>query len=235
MPSPYALLRVLQVLFEVQARDVLSRLDLQSVLETEQLPDTSAWVRAVANATRPLLRGFWHQGMLRQRRRFLDRQQRKALGVAFDLFNPRVLEVVDTAVLEFCEETNATATVELAEALAAVRRRFREGLPRGDALQSLATSVREIFADPYRAFRIAATETSRFLHGGQLLAMQENPAVRKKQWLASADACDDCLELDGEQRNLDEPFVVLPGRGPYRIVQAPPLHPHCFCDLTEVL
>jgi hypothetical protein len=79
--------------------------------------------------------------------------------------------------------------MELKQALAELRSLLKRGLRRGDAVGYLARKVRQIFADPARAFRIATTESSRAMHGGALHAAKENPLVKKKEWLASSDAC----------------------------------------------
>ena len=152
-----------------------------------------------------------------------------------DLFNPRVLDAVDEAVLKFCRATNRTAVEDLRTAIRKLREALRKGLKRGDAVQVLAKKIRKIFADPQRAYRIAVTETSRAVHGGALLAAKEDPDVGGKQWLASPNACERCMELDGKEVGLDEPFYVDPKGGPYAVTDTPPLHPYCFCDMTEVL
>ena len=153
---------------------------------------------------------------------------------SFDLFNPRVLEAVDHATYDFCRETMDTATTDVRTALEELRQLMREGLPQGDAVALLAVKVREIFADPYRAFRIATTEGSRAIHGGQAMAALE-AGVTRHTWLASSDACELCLALDGKTVNIGEPFWVNPRGGPYARVLYPPLHPHCFCTTTEEL
>jgi hypothetical protein len=70
------------------------------------------------------------------------------------------------------------------------------------------------------------------LRGGQLMAAMDSGVATGKTWLASGDACEQCLELDGVTKDLDEPFIVLPGGGPYARVMHPPLHPSCLCDMT---
>ena len=220
LTSSYVLQRALQVIFDAQARDVWSRFRLD-----EDIPDTSAWIPAVARIAKPVFLRYFQEGIRRQYQQRSLPLRKKQLSLAFDLFNPRVLDAVDQAVLQFCQETNDTATLAAEEAREEVRRLLKEGLPRGDAYTFMAAKIRTIFADPYRAFRIATTETSRAMHGGQLLAMKEEPLVRAKQWLASSDACDLCLELDGLEKPLDEPFVTLPKGGPYAVVMTPPRHP----------
>lgn len=154
------------------------------------------------------------------------------IGFDFDLFNPRVLRAVDALTMAFCQDTFQTAQVAVRDAQEATRQLLRDGLPRGAAVELLARNVRTIFADPKRAFTIAATEGSRAVHGGQMAAAQE-AGVERHSWLASADACEHCLKLDGKTVKIGEPFWVNPKGGPYAVVLYPPLHPHCFCTTTE--
>lgn len=156
------------------------------------------------------------------------------IEVSFDLFNPRVLDAVDQATLVLCRETLDTSTMKLQEALEGIKKLLREGLPQGAAVAYLAKKVREIFADPYRAHLIASSESSRAVHGGQLLAAKDSGVVTKKVWLSSSDSCDLCQSLDGLEKNLDEPFIVI-GTGPYARVMYPPAHPACMCSMTEAI
>lgn len=274
--NPTKLMRLLNLLYQQQARDVLSK-----VRPGDPPPDTSGWVRATADAVKPLLLEMWQQGMVQASARIAAKlgkraeadmprvpapsmdgmrrhqpgnesifgprmEQRSApmltlvrkrlvckasgqrktedLGFSFDLFNPKVLDAVDAAAYAFCRETNETATRELGDALDDLRRLMREGLPQGDAVALLAKKVRMIFADPMRAFRIAATEGSRAVHGGQMMAAVE-AGVKRHSWLASADACEQCLSLDGKTVNIGEPFHVDQKGGPYAVILYPPAHP----------
>lgn len=156
------------------------------------------------------------------------------LNLSFDLFNPKVIESVNQATMAFCRETLDTATSELTTALEELRRKMREGLAAGDAVAALAVKVRTIFADPARAFRIAATEGSRAVHGGQMMLAAE-AGVTKHSWLASSDACPSCLKLNGKTVEIGKPFHVDSKGGPYAICLHPPLHPFCFCSTVEEL
>ena len=162
------------------------------------------------------------------------RKQRKQLGTSFDLFDPRVLRAVDRATLSFCEETNDTATTDLKEAIRKLRQLLRAGLEKGKAIAQLAREVKRIFADPARAYRIAVSETSRAVHAGALYNAKESSLKLKKEWLASLASCPLCLDLNGVQKELDEPFLV-DGTGPYARIMHPPRHPHCACSWTEVI
>jgi hypothetical protein len=250
---PYTLARTLQAIFTSQAREVLLHLSL----EDPRSPGLTHWIPVTARAAAPLLLPLFQEGVLRTEERISGsrsrvihrgfpfglsywlrvlkaRRKSSALQLSFDLFNPRIQEAVEALTLTFCEETLATAAGELEESLQKLWELLREGLERGEAYTWIAREVRRIFADPVRAYRIAATEGSRALHAGQLLAAKESGVVRGLRWLASSDACPRCLAIDGKEVPLGKPFLVE-GSGPYAVVKHPPLHPNCFCTVTEVL
>lgn len=157
-------------------------------------------------------------------------------GMDFNLFEPKVLDAVDSAVYAFCRETMETAVSDWSTSLEQLRLLMREGLPRGDAVQLLAKKTREVFADPARAFRIATTETSRAMHGGARMAARESGVVTGFQWLSSVDSCKEvCIPLNGKQVKDGEPYLITSGKPPYNIIWHPPAHPHCQCDETEII
>lgn len=247
----------LNTIFAQQARDVAGKVTIEG-----GVPDLAYWVRATAETVKPLLLQMAQIGMLQSQRR-IDAKLRKPstlgdlrrynvgneaafvgkglvtksavpkLVSRFDLFNPKVLDAVDAAAFAFCRETMQTAAGDLGTVLGKLRTALKNGLSQGDATKILAVKVREIFASPMRAFRIAITESSRAVHSGQLIAAKESNVVKSKTWLASADACERCLELDGKNVPLGQPFYVDPKGGPYATVMYPPLHPNCFCAFTE--
>jgi len=238
--NPSDLNKVLQWVFQAQTRDVLSRINFDEAM-AGNLPPLDKWIKILADMSSGPLLALWQRGIIHQVTRLWQKKRRRGpnpsrlFRMSGFLFNPRVLDAVNTLTMQFCKETNATATDDLEKSMKKIRQLFHEGLPRGDCLQLMTRQVQTIFADPFRAHRIATTETSRFMHGGQLYSMKEQAdIVKKKEWLASSDACDRCLAMNGQQRDLDEPFKIK-GTGPYAVIQYPPLHPHCFCDMTEVL
>ncbi len=164
-----------------------------------------------------------------------DFHRRPEFSFAFDLFNPWVLTAVDDAVMAFCRSTLETALGDLADPISEFRRQLAEGVEAGEATISLNRRALEVFNDPFRAARVAQTEASRAVHLGQVLAAKESGVVAGKRWLASPDACDLCLSLNGKVVGLDEPFHVFPKGGPYAMVYHPPAHPHCFCSLLDEL
>lgn len=246
--------RLLQQSFSAQAAEVARTLS-RAVFEGGDVPEFTYWPERLVTAVRPVVTQLYHQGITESRRRLaglrgvpalrwpqriaisngrIFGEKLKQLGVSFDLFDPKVLRAVDRATLEFCEETNETAVEKLKDAVVKLRELLKRGLEEGKATALLAREVKRIFADPSRAYRIAATETSRALNAGALLNAKESSLKLKKEWLASGDACGQCLDLNGVQKGLDEPFLV-DGTGPYARIMHPPLHPHCFCTWTEVL
>ena len=159
------------------------------------------------------------------------------LVVSFDRnTTSRLRDAVDAAALRFCTETNETATRELKQAVEALRRLLKRGLGQDVAVAVLAKKVQRIFNDPYRAYRIAATESVRAVAGGQLLAAEDSGVVRGKRWLRSADPCELCKSISTRKVfKLDEPFYVDPKGGTYSVCKTPPLHPHCQCDQEMVV
>ena len=73
------------------------------------------------------------------------------------------------------------------------------------------------------------------MHGGARMAARESGVVTGFQWLASSDACETCLNLDGKQVKEGEPYLITSGKPPYNVIWHPPAHPHCFCDETEII
>jgi len=82
----------------------------------------------------------------------------------------------------------------------------------------------------YRADTIARTELVSAQNHGKLEGWNQasdkglfDKPTSVKEWSAAADACDECLDLDGERVRLDEPFSAG--------VMSPSLHPRCRCSM----
>ena len=99
------------------------------------------------------------------------------LAEAFDIFNPRILDAVRSAVFRFCDATNATSVTRIETALDLLRGSLAAGLEAGIAQKAMVERVQAIFQDPQRAFAIAVTETSRAVHSGQEIAARESGVV----------------------------------------------------------
>jgi len=135
----------------------------------------------------------------------------------------------------FCDATLATSTREINQALSDLRAELREGTSQGDPYHVVGQRVANIFANPYRAQRIAQTEMVRASGAGEILEMQEE-GIDRVRWLASSDACDLCLSIDMKEVEVGQSFFIhKKGAVQYRNVLHPPAHPHCFCEITPVL
>jgi hypothetical protein len=158
----------------------------------------------------------------------------RGLEISWDLLQRGVLDYVRTAPMLFAASTMETASKAAANVIADVRSELGAALSQGETVREINRRMRGIFADPDRAARIGQTETSRAMHAGQLDAMIQG-GITKASWLASSDACDLCLSLNGKIVNAGEPFYIHPKGGRYAVVLAPPSHPHCMCSMTEVI
>lgn len=143
--------------------------------------------------------------------------------------DPNVEELARRYLYDFAASTLATSKLNILEAYQQTGEVMAHGLAHGNTLDMLTQEIGRIFHDPYRANMIAASEASRLYHGGQLITASDSGEVEGKTWLASSDACEECLALNGKTVPLNEPFVDKPGR--YGRVMHPPLHPFCMCSL----
>lgn len=109
-----------------------------------------------------------------------------------------------------------------------------EGLNPSDAMdraQALADAYRDRLLDS-RAMMIARTEVMGAANEGRAIAWQQaidagliDPAGSSKEWIAEADACEECSTYDGEIVGINDLFSSDSGM--------PPAHPNCRC--TAVL
>jgi SPP1 gp7 family putative phage head morphogenesis protein len=104
-----------------------------------------------------------------------------------------------------------------------VARAIEEGWSNDKLAGQIADSY--AFSDE-RAMMIARTETAFADVAGNMIAYKESGLVDKKQWLAAADCCDECQDLNGEVVGIDEPFSDGS--------DAPPAHPNCRCDFLPI-
>lgn len=181
-------------------------------------------------AGRQTMRGIAQQFGEKSARWRVKRIPTPALDFAFDLFNPRILQAIDEAALAFAQSTLDTLTVDVRKWEDKFRQELREGLESGEGVRDLGIRIGRLIADPNRAFRAGVTEASRAVHAGEILAAKQSGVADKKQWLASSDACDLCLELHGKIVGLDEAFHVDAKGEAYAAVYHPPRHPFCMCS-----
>ena len=215
-----------------------------------QAVDLGRWQNALIERIIPLYQQYAHDGQLSFAQHV---QQPKAVkrgaGVVLidgtttkpptavvddyiEVFDPNVANFARAWAYDFAASTLATTNMRIMEVYQRTANTIATSLEQGNTLDQLSQALGFIFNDPARAQMIAASEASRAYHGGQMITAEESGEVYGKTWLASTDACEQCLALNGKTVPLDKPFVVLPGR--YGVVMSPPLHPHCVLGETPV-
>jgi F like protein len=153
------------------------------------------------------------------------------LIAGFDVLNPQVQTAILHHVYEFVRETLNTAETDATEAYEETRRQMMAGLEQGETQREISRRIVGIFAEPMRAFRISTTEASFAVHAGEMEQAKASGVVKKSRWLASADACKICLDLDGKEVELGKPFMTNASKNPkYAVIYHPPAHPHCMCS-----
>jgi SPP1 gp7 family putative phage head morphogenesis protein len=147
-------------------------------------------------------------------------------GIEFNADVSGVIKWIENYVPKFSKNLEEVSLDDLRTAL-------RAGIEAGEGMPLLAKRVNAIF-DEYNATRaemIARTETIRASNQAALEAFRQSGVVDYKIWIASDDACDECLELaDMDPIPLDDEFTTTD----YETVLAPPRHPACRCSLGSM-
>jgi hypothetical protein len=159
---------------------------------------------------------------------------------AWKVINPHVRNKIQNATLAFCQETNATTSKLLNQALADLRAELATGIvDEGESLIELTKRVQRVFenAETWRARRIAATENSRARHEAELEAAVESEVVAGFEWLLSGGACALCYHIAEtvKQVPLGQNFAVIGHNEHYKNIRTPPLHPGCRCSQLAIL
>lgn len=110
----------------------------------------------------------------------------------------------------------------------------------GTKLETMVSKYEDKLLD-YRSRMIARTEMRGATNQGQLSVWREasnqgliDKETAKRVWLAEGpDPCDDCLDMDGEETGIDEPWIMPDGTE----VETPPwdVHPNCNCGAELVI
>ena len=216
-----------------------------------QAVDLNRWQNALVQRIIPLYQQYAHDGQLAFAQHVQKpKEVKRGAGVVLvdgttnkpptamvedyiEVFDPNVAEFARAWAYDFAASTLATTNMRIMEVYQRTAATVATSLEQGNTLDQLSQALGFIFNDPARAQMIAASEASRAYHGGQMITAEESGEVYGKTWLASSDACDACLALNGVTVPLDKPFVVKSGR--YGVVMSPPLHPHCMCSQTYEL
>ncbi len=153
------------------------------------------------------------------------------VGIKADL-ESGALDQVDEAAVAFAERRGAQLVTQIEDSTRDyLRMTVTQGVEEGWSAAHLAEEIRAsgAFAES-RALMIARTELA-FAHvAGNIEGYKNSGLVEGKRWLASADACPICEELNGEEVALDETFD-FDGEE----IDAPPGHPNCRCDVVPIL
>lgn len=241
MPDGKPIATKLKKIFQQQRQAVLEWLnDPYGKDIGDNLPDhfinLDDWDEALAKACKPIIELYFRESS----KKFIER-----IGASPDLFSivtPHISDAVSTLTLTFSQETNETTSRQLSQALADLREEIRQGLiETGTTRRQLTERVNKVFdqAEEWRAERIAVTEASRSIHKAESITANESGVVKGKKWLASADACPECLRIASEHKNgipLDQDFAATESKVPeYQSVPFPPAHPHCQCTVTYIV
>ena len=159
------------------------------------------------------------------------------------LDDPDVIAALEAEEFKFAKNINENTADALREELI-------EGMESGESIDTLTERIESIFEDweGYRAERIARTESARAYSDGHIAAWKSTGVVQNKVWVAAADACPFCLDMNGTVVDLDETFmdkgedqdIEWGGKDmtmsqEYDDVNGPPLHPNCRCALVGEL
>jgi hypothetical protein len=200
--------------------------------------DLSGWNDELAKQGRPYIEMYYDEGG----EDFVTRTGMATEERRWNVQLPQVQEAIDSASMRFAQSTNRTTSLQLNRAIGRLREELAQGLlaPGTNTVRELTRRVAIIFnrAEMYRARSIAVTESSRAVHGGQVIAAKESGIVRGLKWLCSADACDLCQQIAADNRGgipLGGIFATVGGDPDYSDIPHPPAHPNCMCTITEVL
>ena len=242
-------------------RGVLRRAGAEAVVRLRRHPDLPCpplrpWVEVLAAAAGPLLTAYFHRGGRGAARRILAAVRRRPRPkmlppnyrvkdldwarltpeMIFDILHPGVANAIQAMAFDFAESTLATLTMEVDEAMAALRETLGAALSAGEGLREIAARVRLIFDDRDKAILIARTEAQRSIYAGEVYAAKRSGVVKGHKWLCGPACCPKCQELDGKEVSLGQPFTTHASRkAAYAVVYHPPLHPRCRCSLLAVI
>lgn len=199
-------------------------------------PPLTDWDDPMASAMTPLISAYWDEaGQTTRARLGLDPD-------AWEVHDPYLYKMIQNQTFDFCQATNETTHFELNDALDKLRREFEDGLVKeGETIPELKDRVKSVFQDlnDDRAEMIARTEASRAVHRASMQSAKESGVVIGKRWLAAANSCDRCLELEAKTKEqpipLDAEFDRQGSHPEYASNTEPPAHPYCRCTVTFVL
>lgn len=244
LPKGEELESLLKTIFRKQKASVLRAVKglLSSISSTKEIDwttpiDLDEWVPEMVQKAAPLIELEFRQGASDLMSRVGISDDSEDWSVTLDETRTASLG----ASMQFCKATNATTSMEINNALDHLRMDIANGIVDGkNTPRELTKIVSGVFdkAEKWRAKRIAVTESSRAVHGGQLLAAAKSGVVSGFKWLLSDDACPMCQRIAAEHPDgviLGDSFANSGKEGPYALTYHPPAHPSCMCTVTEIL
>lgn len=194
-------------LFLDQQQSVLATLRKRRVRAAEELLldpfDRSRWIKAYRIVMRPLVAGVANDaGTLA-----LDEL---AVDVAFNVKNPRVIELIERQVNRYAEGVNNTTWNQIREAVA-------DGINARESTDQIADRIQRVFAGRREdAEAIARTEVTTAYNTATLEGWKQSGVVTRKRWLAALDGRTRPThrEAHGQEVGIDDNFTVGAGAGP---------------------
>jgi len=257
-PPPKAeesLRAVMSGIFQKQKKATLQNLPGLAAAP-KKIKAREADIKAIVQAVSPILHGIYKAGgdkALKTVRKFpvagkkSYEQVQKAAEVEIDfaewIDDPEVLQALEDEEFLFAQKISETSAEDLRDSLL-------EGMENGETVDQLKDRIEELYEgwEGYRAERIARTESARAYSKGHVEAWRATGVVKNKVWVAAADACPFCLDMNGTVVELDSNFmdegetqdVEWGGKEislsqDYSDVEGPPLHPNCRCALVGEL
>ena len=141
-------------------------------------------------------------------------------GIAFNVNSPEAIAWAQQHAAELAKGLSETTRDDIKQAIADAMA--------GGGLDEAYDDILAAVGDPDRAELIARSESMMAANEGNRASMTAAvdagllPSNVRIEWIASPDACDDCLDLDGETRDIDGEYPGDGGDGPI-------LHPRCRC------
>ena len=174
-----------------------------------------------------------------------DAGQKLGVNLTDFIDRPHVQHALKNETYHFAQSVNQSSADKL-------RNTLISGTNNGESIEQLKQRVIAVFAqdDPeratsWRAEMIARTETAQAYTIGTRECWRETGVVSKAIWKSSSNACPFCLDMDGEEVDLNDSFykvgdsmdVDFEGKThsmdfDYRDVDGPPLHVNCRCALV---
>lgn len=230
------------VRMEESVLSVLSANEPQKGLKPgDILGETLRWVEELIGLSRPFIADAYDIGA-RVGREDLSESDSDTLRVAAQAatVSPKASQ---RAVKEICRQFSSSVVdvtkSELSEILTSELGRG-DGDGDGTDYRQISKRISALFRAKrsHATDRIARTELVNTLNRGSADLWRE-AGVKRHRWLASVDACEFCLALDGKVRKLGGAFLTKGGtlrgvdggsyRQNYKAVEGPTLHPICRC------